>query len=116
MLYKVYFSDNTVFDGGGVLDTKWNSMPDKPIMAIEHFAFKPTLLIKDYEQYNHLLEWGNLVGTPRNMLLKITVLGIKKDIIDVFCIDYKEKMQKFSINISKEYLSPYITGWKMGFK
>ena len=120
-MYKVYFEDNTVFDGGTLNNSKWNEIPDKPIRKIEYKLLSTTIKLEGYESYNHLLEMCSFItggvglGTNYKRLTKIILMGKRGDVVDAIVYNLlKKKAFKETLKAGQEYNNRPSNGWKTG--
>jgi len=116
MSYKVIFIDGAEFQGGEVENSKWNEMPDKPIKTIEYTLGIQTIVMTNYEAYNHIVERVQIVNKESKTNISKLILMLKKgdDVLN-FIYDYKKN--KFYPEISeygKEYNKKPVNGWKTG--
>lgn len=58
-LYKITFTDNTVFLGGDTLeDSKWTEIPNKDILCLEYFLYSQneSIVLRNFEAYAAITE------------------------------------------------------------
>lgn len=64
-LYKIYFKDGEIFEGGDILNTRWSEISDgKEIASLEYFLPNGNkLTLEGYKQYVNVVEcFTNLIG------------------------------------------------------
>jgi len=115
-MYKIFFADNTIFEGGDLHNTKWNEMTDKSIQKIEFYLFNKTIIMQNYESYNLLKEKSQIIN--KNSLAtidKIFLMGKNKDMTLIYVFDLKkQESYPISCEYGKEYYNKSVTGWKKG--
>jgi hypothetical protein len=95
-LYKLIFSDNSIFFGGNLYNTKWNEIPRKQIKELHYFLpnFQP-IILKDFERYFHMVEvCCDLNGNNKIGVEAIYLMGKKDERVYVFKIDIKQNTIK----------------------
>ena len=114
-MYKVYFTDNSVFEGGTLNNSKWNDMPNKSIIKIEYRLGKAGIMLSGYESYNHLVERSRFMTGNYERITKVILLGKKMSQVDVIIYDLiKKTVVKKQLEYGKEYNNRPTTGWKKG--
>jgi len=127
MLYRVRFKDGSVFDGGDdYKKTKWLEIPDdKEIQYVSFILPDGNLLIlKDYEQFNHIVEATQDVYGSTKFIIRYQYLMAKKrnKVISYRITLFEDKDSRFKIGDitrreyewGKEYSGKPTTGWKKG--
>lgn len=104
MLYKLYFKDGTMFEGGYTIeDSKWADVPDKEILRLEYrLSDETSLVLQNFEKYAAFTETikqlTSTMGdcpkcnkTAKLSRLKYAVDGKKSSKIVARCSDNKCK-------------------------
>jgi len=113
-MYKVTFEDDTIFEGGSPINSKWNDMPSKPIKKLEYILEKQTILMEGYQAYNHATERHYKVS--KGIEVRILWLMVKKE-NDIMIIKYDFKTRRIDYDVAewgKEWKGKPTTGWKIG--
>jgi hypothetical protein len=111
-MYKIIFEDGEIFEGGKDLkNSGWNDMPDKPIESIEYTLLGRTLVLENYESYNHHVMVANILFANLSGIIRVIIEARKKDIVTRFTFDLVKK--EYSI-IEVPYVENATTGWKKG--
>ena len=118
-MYKVYFEDNTIFEGGNITDSKWNLMPSKPIIKIEYdlLNLNHTIVIEGYDSYNHIIEKGyGLFGNAmKNQILQIILMGkVQNKVHNVIFNFLTKEVTQTITEFGKEFRNKPTLGWKTG--
>lgn len=116
-MYKITFTDLIIFSGGNLQDSKWNEVPDdKKIAKLEYFTGDKTLVLENYEAYNHVVERVVFLQNGKSVVGKVILMAKKGQ--DVLKITYDFKKRKASSDLAifgKEYRGRPHKGWKKGF-
>lgn len=115
--YTIIFTDNSVFKGGDINNSLWNTMPNKPILKLIYKILDKTITLENYESYNHLVEHISFLQNNKKMITKV-ILMVKKgnDVMKLICDLTKNKIYPDVAVIGKEYQGKPVTGWKLGIK
>jgi len=132
-IYKITFTDNSVFEGGEtIVNSKWKDIPDKAIACLEYFISDDvSLVLKDFDEYNHLIEATKAIYGPkgtnfRQKLHNIYIMGRKGDKVVSYRIAlvgnagsdkyHKGDITKREVEFGKEFRGAPTTNWKKGNK
>jgi len=129
--YTVYFEDFTAFKGGSPENSKWNLIPkDKKILKLIYMIDGQKLIFREYESYNHLVEWVAFFSKKSVLPLRVILMAKKRDNV-VSVVTYNLKMGEFEktynsatkkigierfVAFGKELRGGSTTGWKKGIK
>lgn len=114
-MYKVFFDDETIFDGGHYTNSKWNEMPNKTIKKLEYTLFNKTIILKGFESYNHIVEHSYLSKTGSKKILKVILMGKVDQKVYQFIYDFEKHCVLSKIkNFGQEFRMKKTTGWKKG--
>jgi len=114
MLYKIYFKDGTTFFGGRNLqDSKWNEMPDKPILCLEILMFQKPLVLTNFEWYLFAHEIGCLFNRTK-IITKVFIMGKRGNEVTKYTYDVLKNRLYKDITDSEHYYQTPINGWKSG--
>jgi len=118
MNYYIQFQDGQVWQGGSIERSLWNEMPLKPISKIEYTLFKHTLILENYESYNHLIEkTQSLLNDNRIKITRIILMAKKENRVYNFIFDLSDNEIKLEINeFGQEYYGKKTSGWKEGIE
>ncbi|MBN1467715.1 MAG: hypothetical protein JW924_03235 [Fusobacteriaceae bacterium] len=114
-MYKVYFEDGSIFEGGSPTNSKWNDMSKKSIVKLEYAVCNKQVIMEGYEAYNHVIEHCITVGKAEISRLWLMV---KKD-TDTLIIKFDLRTGKIdydAVDFGKEWRGKPVTGWKPGIK
>jgi hypothetical protein len=126
MLYQVQFTNGKIFNGGDSYKvTNWKEMPDLEIKSIAFLLPDGNLLVlKDYEEYNHIVEaTQDVYGSTKFTLRYQYLMGRKNNKVTSYRIVlFETKDSKFKIGditrreyeYGKEYSGSGTKGWKKG--
>ena len=114
-MYIITFIDNSTFTDRKHITGQWNFMPNKQIKRIEFSLFGKTILLENYEAYNHLVIRGIGVNTKINSIMGFIVMGSYKNKVHKFAFDIiKKELRVEEVFFGKEYNNAASTGWKKG--
>ena len=116
-MYKVFFEDDSIFIGGAVENSHWNKMSDIPIKKIEYTLGNKTIILENYEAYNHIVERTAFIQTGRQVISKLILMTkqgneVIKTIYDFIKCNFYPKLGLWG----KEYNNKPTSGWKIGIK
>ena len=122
-MYTVIFENGTNYEGGDLENSRWNDMPDLPIIRLE-YSFPSlskenkegqTALMEGYDSYNHLVERINIQA--KEIINKVILLGKIDQQVSIITYDCKtKKISQSTAEFGKEYEGKPSTGWKIGIK
>jgi len=112
-MYIVTYKDNTQYKGGCPQNSKWSEV-NRPIQQLEYSVGNKTVVMKDYERYNHLVEWVSILGKKRQMT-KIILMGLEGNVVTKIIFDIKKcNIRREVAKLGYEYNGGLTTGWKTG--
>ncbi len=112
-MYKVFFTDETSYLGGPFANSKWNSIPDKPIKELVYIIGQTQFRFRGYTEYNHIVERVNVAG--QEFISQVIIMGRNSNVVDCIVIDLKtQKAQRVQRELGHEYNNRATTGWKVG--
>ena len=113
-MFKIIFSDQTIFIGGESTDSKWNTMPNKPIKKLEYKLKNKTINLENYHAYNHLVEKVCFLN-GKQKITKIILMAKKDDNVLLLVYDFiKNKFYYDAKTFGREYNNKPTSGWKQG--
>lgn len=132
-IYKITYQDGTFFNGGSdILNSKWKDVSDKGILCLEYFLSEnESILLKDFDSYNHLIEVTKAVYGPKGTNFKqklhnIYVMGRIGNRVVSYRIAligsagsdkyHKGDITKRELPYGKEFRGAPTTNWKKGNK
>jgi len=117
-MYTITHKDGQIWQGGSIERSLWNEMPIKPISKIEYTLFKHTLILENYESYNHLIEkTQSLLNDNRIKITRIILMAKKENRVYNFIFDLSDNEIKLEINeFGQEYYGKKTSGWKEGIE
>ncbi len=123
-LFEICFNDDTLYEGGDIVDPKWRESPDKPIRAMRlRLPSGDFLFVGGYEEYNFFIEamlhvYGGGKGSRPTFIF---LMGLDNGVITSYRIaisDYKQyKAGDMTIRRfpkGKEYDGKPTSGWHTG--
>ena len=115
-MYKIIFDDKTEFIGGEPDNSKWNDMPNKPIVELQYTFGGKTIYLKNYEAYNHQIKLGFLpFNNQKTIILAIIIMVLEKGNVGRIIFDFPNKrIIKDIIPFGQEYNNKPASGWKRG--
>ena len=115
-MYKITYKDGSTFQGGEYFDSKWNSMPKKPILRVDYTLNGKNLSMEGYESYNHIVEKINIVNKGE-FITKVILMAQNQGDVLLLIYDFKRHKLGYEVAIiGKEYYGKPVTGWKIGVK
>lgn len=114
-MYKIKFIDGTVYTGGSPENSLWNKMPNKPIKSLTYNIFGKTIIMENYECYNHVVfKFGGVFGKTTGVNKIMLMVKQKNEvlIVNIDCI--KKKITYKTACFGKEFNGKPIGGWKKG--
>ena len=113
-MYKVYFEDGTVFQGGPYSESKWNEMPDKLITKIIYNidGITKKFLLENFEAYNHLVRRGQ--SSKGGISTVILMAKWKDEVYQIWLDLINKKVKKLKAPWGEEYFQRAHSGWKIG--
>ena len=118
MSYKITHIDNTTFIGGEPNDSKWTFI-NKPIIKLEYKLGKRTLVLENFEAYNHVVERFQIMGSKpgqSGICRLIIMTRIKNKVLKVIYNFIKRNITQEICKFGKEYRGKPHNGWKIGIK
>lgn len=114
--FKLTFEDNEEYKGQS-LNKDWGNAPSKKIKEFVFSFAGVTILLKNYNRYNHLFETMAILGGKKG-ITKFLIMGVKDKTTDIFEYNIVEKKFYRKVSeIGKEYRDKELTiGWKDGIK
>lgn len=114
-MYKIIFNDNSTFVGGEPDNSKWNSMPNKPIKELHYDLLGKKIVLKNYEAYNHLIKSAFILSSQQQVIVAIIIMvkintSVKKFIFDLI----ENKLFLDDVIFGMEYNNKPTSGWKVG--
>ena len=115
-MYKVFFADGSEFNGGDILESQWNEMPDKSIVRLQYSLFGINLIFEGFEAYNHISEKVVFLNDPRKAaqpvprISRIILMGKWRGSIYEVIYDFAQAKVFQRV---EPYNQKY-TGWKKG--
>lgn len=114
-LFKVEFEDNSNWNGGDFINSKWNEMPNKNIKSIEYTFLNKKIKLEGYNSYNNIIERAFFMGKDKTRISKLMILAEKDNNIIKFIYDFcKREFYIEQIEKDKEYNGKPVSGWKAG--
>lgn len=114
-MYKIIFEDGSNFEGGTIHDSKWNDMPTNKIKRLEYYLFAKTIILENYEEYNHIIEYSHIMSINQTFVSKIILMGKCSEEIHSIIIDISKKSVSLQKSlIGQEYNNKPTSGWKVG--
>lgn len=112
-MYKIIYEDESTFVAGKDLEnSKWNEMPDKPIRRIEYTLLNRTLILENYEEYNHLVMKASVLFSKLSGVIKVILVTKEKENINKFTFNLLTNQIILDENCEDKKSSS--TGWKKG--
>lgn len=117
MKYKLFFDDKTEFNGGDPTNSSWNMAPNKPIERMEYYLDNHKVVMTNFEEYNHNVEWNKTIGTKAPNLGQLLLMGSYMGKVYLVRVSfYTGKIYKEVLERGSEYRGKPISGWKQGIK
>lgn len=114
-VFELTFSDGEVFKGDS-LKNDWLKVPEKLIKSFRFSWGGVTILLENYLQYNHFLQF-ELRENKTSILSKILIMARQDNVSEV--IEYDLKTKRTSRNlvaVGQEYKGNILPGWREGVK
>jgi hypothetical protein len=112
-LYKVSYTDGTVFKGGTINKSNWEQI-NKPIKSLEYYIGKKIIYLEGWENYNHLVKrvqilfGGKVNATEINLLMQYSS--------NVFIININLRTLQLTTLDTLLSALPNIINWKIGIQ
>jgi hypothetical protein len=111
-LFSIIYADGTVFKGGTLLNSGWNEI-NKPIKELCYHFPTETLILSDYEKYNHIIVHRRKL--QMNWISHIIILAKKDNMLFRFIyVTKKNKLHADKTVYSENFNGRPISGWKIG--
>jgi len=112
--FKLYFEDNTIFEGKSIPKSDWSKAPDKKIIGMEYTLGDQTRILEGYKQYNHLVENYAIIGGGTG-IRAVYLMGRTDNKTHIIIFDIQKKMILMKeVNYGEEYGKQILRGWKEG--
>lgn len=117
MSYRTFHVNGEIFKGGEPQDSKWNEMPNSSIKVLEYDFLGETIVLENYEEYNHLVERVAFVNTGGQGISKVLLMAKQASQVLKITINFIKKRVDYDVvEFGKEYNNKPTTGWKEGLK
>lgn len=114
-MYKITYLDGTTFIGGEPNDSKWDLMPNKPIIKLEYKLFKHQIIFENYDAYNHVVERFVMLRGGLAGICKVILMAKKGSrVLEITYNFRKGKVTQEICEFGKEYRGKPHSGWKPG--
>ena len=116
MSYKIVHEFGEIFFGGEPDDSKWDII-EKPIAKVEYKLGVKTLILENFEAYNHVVERFQIMGQKpgQNGICGLILMAKKgSKVLRVFYNFRKGAVTQDTCEIGKEYRGKPHSGWKKG--
>lgn len=116
-MYTVKFEDGSIFNGGDYKNSKWNEIPDKPIVTIAYKLHDKIIKLQGFDSYNHLVERVQFINRPGGKITKLILMAKAQEEVFQIIFDFQKKQtyQK-KTKFGQEYMDKATSGWKVGVK
>ena len=117
-MYEITFEDGEIWQGGGISNSYWNSMPDKLIKKIDYTILDKRFIMEGFEAYNHIVERVQFVlNANKPKISKVILMGLTNGEVTkvTFNLDTMKTTTEYTF-FGKEYYDKPTTGWKTGLK
>jgi hypothetical protein len=113
-MYEIEFIDGEFWGGGLPENSRWNSIPKKPIKQIKYYLLNQPIVLNNYDAYNHLVEKISTFD-GRQSITEVILMGKKGNRVDIIIFDLQKKqIYKQTKEFGKEYYGKPTSGWKLG--
>jgi len=113
--YLVFFEDGTEWQGGHYSDSKWDKMPDKPIIRIEYSLTKKVLVLEGFEAYGHIVARVDGVNIGFKTIPYVIIMGKWKNNVYQTVYDFQEgKVYTKLVNYGEENQGQKDGSWHKG--
>lgn len=113
-MYKVVYIDDSVFEGGKVNNSLWNLIEDKEIKRIEYSLYNKTIILENYEAYNHIVKRAKFFNKEER-ITQVYLMGKNKNYVERFIFDFiKNRFDCDVVEFGKEFNDKSTNGWKKG--
>lgn len=98
-----------------VQNVPWLSLPNEPIKRLKYIFNDKTIILEDYESYNHLVEKCYNLMEGNTFVRAVYLLGRKGEHIRGIKINLMDKsVIEYTAPYTQEYNGRPSTGWKLG--
>lgn len=118
-VYKIFFEDDSTFEGYFYPDTKWELIPNKNIFKIEYYFLDKKIVLEKFLRYNIRYELTHIVigQFQGKVISKIIIEGTDKEFTTQYIIDLvKKSINRYIKEKEKEWNGKSVTGWKSGIE
>ena len=112
MLYTITYESGEIFEGGSLEDSKWNNIIN-PIKELIYFFPNKTLILKNYDSYNHLCFRKFNILTKNTEITSILLIAQHKKTVSYFSYNLRTKTLKQELKEKSDENIKY-AGWKDG--
>ena len=102
-------------NGEIVQNVPWLSLPNEPIKRLKYIFNDKTIILEDYESYNHLVERVyNFIGGSTS-IRAVYLLGRKREEVQGIKLNLMDgTITEYTAPYTQEYNGRPSTGWKLG--
>ena len=115
-MYKVTYEFGEIFFGGEPDDSKWLEI-EKPIAKIEYKLGVKTLILENFEAYNHVVERFQIMGQKpgQNGICGLILMVKMANQVHKVMFNFRtSKVTQELVEFGKEYRGKPHSGWKKG--
>ena len=114
-MYKVTFNDGSEVIGGEPENSKWDTLPQKPIKSILIELMGQKVLLSGFEAYTHVVEHVVGVNVALKKISRVLLMGLFKNRSYQVIYDFdKAKVEYLTTREGEELRGKRIGGWRVG--
>lgn len=119
-MYKIIYEDGSKYEVDKIYysvamnQENWDKIKN-PICRFEYYANGKSFILKNYEMYNHLIEYAHVIGVKGLIIDKIVLMGLIGHTVTAIVLNIKKKkIEEYHAKLGQEYNGGLTTGWKKG--
>lgn len=119
-MYKIIYEDGSIYQVEKIYPSVamnqkgWDEI-NKPIRRFEYHLNKKTIIMENYEMFNHLIEYAHISVRKGLVITKITLMGLSGNRVTAIVLNIKKKrIEQYYAKLGQEYNGGISTGWRKG--
>jgi hypothetical protein len=114
-MYRVFFENGSIYEGGSPANSGWDKLPDKPIIKLEYKLADRIAVFEGFEGYNHIVERYSFLNKAGSGISKLIILANKGSIVFKLTYNFMKKtVTQEHCKWGEEYRNQPHPGWKLG--
>jgi hypothetical protein len=115
-MYYLNFGKGIEFAGGEPNNSRWNQIPNNPIVELEYNILGKSITLRDFASYNHIVERAQIINKKSaDTITAVYLMGKYESHVYVIKFDLiKNTVRDYISELEHEYNGGTTTGWKQG--